>query len=74
MRRPAIEDIETACEWLEINDGDDDEDGRCHRVASWLRAYTKKAEEDAVVHKIAREAGCSAKIARAALAKQRFTA
>ena len=74
MRRPAIEDIAIACEWLEINEGDAGEAEACAKVAAWLKDFAWKAEDraarEAAVRKIARDAGCSMKVARAALKRQ----
>ena len=55
MRRPVIEDIETAIAWLQQNEGDDGEKEACSRVATWLGQYANNSE----IRSAAREAGCT---------------
>jgi hypothetical protein len=60
MKRPCLEDIETACMWLEANEGEDGESEACSRVATWLASFARSAE----LRSAAREAGCSVKYLR----------
>lgn len=75
MRRPEMDAIETACEWLGVNDGTDGESEACAAVAQWLYGHVRRAEENAAhaaaVRQVVRKTGCTARAARAALAKHR---
>jgi glutathione S-transferase len=53
MKRPSIADLAMAAEWLDCNEGSDDEAGACARVAAWLRHCADEAE----LRALAREAG-----------------
>ena len=55
MKRPSIEDIDEAADWLEVCQGEGGEREACSRVATWLRAYGRDAE----IKSAAREAGCT---------------
>ena len=64
MKRPCLDDIETAADWLEYNEGKDGEAEACSRVATWLRAYARESEERSA----ARQIGCTVKYFRKYLA------
>jgi hypothetical protein len=55
MKRPCLEDIQLAAEWLRCNEGDDGESEACSRVATWLDNYALDQE----VRAAARQAGCT---------------
>lgn len=45
MKRPSLEDMSLAAEWLDINDGSDGEAESCKRVAAWLEASARESVE-----------------------------
>lgn len=55
MKRPSLDDMATAAEWLEANEGSDGEKEACSRVAVWLDAYAKESAE----REGARMVGCT---------------
>lgn len=63
MKRPALDAMTTAAEWLDINEGDEGEADECKAIAKWLRAQIEAAE----VRAIAKETGVSTAIARKAM-------
>ncbi len=44
---PKIQALETAIEWLEVNEGEDGEADDCQSVADWLRHVSAAALKDA---------------------------
>lgn len=44
MKHPSIEDMETAAEWLDCNEGDNGEKEACSRVATWLTLTRAKRQ------------------------------
>lgn len=44
VKRPSSEDMETAAEWLDINEGELGEMESCRAVASWLRTQAIQQE------------------------------
>lgn len=66
-RRPTIEDLQTAAEWLDINEGEDGEAVSCHAVADWLRREAARRQTAQVVTTVARETGRSRAIVRKAI-------
>lgn len=64
MKRPCLDDIETAAEWLQVNEGDNGESEACSRVATWLHSYARESEERSA----ARLAGCTVRYLRWILA------
>ncbi len=67
MKRPCVEDLETAADWLSYNEGGEGEAEACSRVATWLRAYARESEERLT----ARRAGCSVGYLRKILADEK---
>lgn len=65
MRRPCLEDLSVAAEWLQFNEGDDGEKEACSRVATWLDTYARESAERAA----ARRVGCTVGYFRKYLAK-----
>lgn len=55
MKRPCVEDMETAAEWLRFNEGDNGEREACSRVATWLESYALESQERAAARKV----GCT---------------
>ena len=71
MRRPSNDDLLTAAEWLDVNEGDVNESGghekiACHATAEWLRSLVDKNDEVNRIKTIAKQAGVSVARARAA--------
>jgi ornithine carbamoyltransferase len=70
-RKPSNEDLLTAAEWLDVNEGDSGEKEACHATAEWLRDLVEKLDRQAAetnaVKKIAKEAGVPLAKAREAL-------
>lgn len=60
MKRPAIEDLSMAAEWLRCNEGADGESESCSRVATWLDIYARESAE----RRAARKVGCTVKYFR----------
>ncbi len=65
MKRPAFEDIQTAADWLDCNEGEDGEAEACSRVATWLRAYAQEAKIKAAARKV----GCTPRYFRKMMMK-----
>jgi hypothetical protein len=59
--------ILTAAEWLDVNEGEDGEATACHAVAAWLTALAVKRKTDSAVRSIARQTGRSLRESRVAL-------
>lgn len=59
-RRPPPADLRLAAEWLECNEGEEEELAACHQTAKWLRTVADQAERDAEVRRLARETGHAA--------------
>lgn len=57
MKRPTVEDMELAAEWLRSNEGDNGESETCSRVATWLDAYALEMQ----IRAAARKVGCTVK-------------
>ena len=55
MRRPCLEDLAMAAEWLRCNEGSDGESESCSRVATWLDTYARESAERAAARKV----GCT---------------
>ena len=70
MKRPSIDAMETAAEWLDINEGDEGEADECAAVAKWLRAQIAAAQ----LREVAKAAGVSVPVARRAIATQEKSA
>ena len=68
--RVSIDDLSTAAEWLDCNEGDSGEAESCKRVAKWLAAEVERRTKQAAIRHVARERGVSPKAVRAALAKK----
>jgi hypothetical protein len=64
--RPSNDDLLTAAEWLDVNEGDDGEKESCHATAVWLRSLVDKSDETNAIKKIAKEAGVPISRARQA--------
>lgn len=63
MKRPTIEQMEIAIEWLRCNEGVEyDESAHCFAVARWLEAQV----ENATLREVAKEGGVSLVALRAA--------
>ena len=62
MKRPTIEQMETAIEWLRCNEGEGDEGANCLAVALWLETQV----ESATLREVAKEGGVSVVALRAA--------
>lgn len=60
MKRPCLEDLATAAEWLQFNEGDNGEKEACSRVATWLDTYARESAERAAARKV----GCSVRYLR----------
>lgn len=43
-KRPSINAMDTAAQWLDVNDGERGEGDECHAVAKWLREQIAAAE------------------------------
>lgn len=67
MKRPCIEDMETAAEWLSFNEGDDGEKEACSRVATWLATHVLAIQERAAARKV----GCTVGYFRKHMARTR---
>jgi hypothetical protein len=65
VARPSVDAMETAAEWLDMNEGEQGEAAECHAVAAWLRAQVAAAQ----LREVAKAAGVSVPVARAALAQ-----
>lgn len=55
MKRPSLEDMAVAAEWLAVNEGDNGEKEACSRVATWLETYGRESAERAAARKV----GCT---------------
>jgi len=55
MKRPCLEDLSMAAEWLRCNEGADGEGESCSRVATWLDTYARELAE----RQAARKVGCT---------------
>jgi hypothetical protein len=62
VRRPALDALLTAAEWLDAYDGGVEDDGRqdeneaeCHATAAWLRHLVWESRVDAATRKMIRE-------------------
>ena len=64
MKRPTIEQMETAIEWLRYNEGTagSSESADCHAVALWLETQV----ESQTLREVAKEGGVSVVALRAA--------
>lgn len=65
MKRPTPEQIAVACEWLDLNEGDNDEAEACQAVIVWLEHLQSEHE----LQTAARRAGVPVSIARRAVTK-----
>lgn len=63
------DDLALAAEWLEENEGEDDERLPLLRVAAWLRSEVRKRNEDQTVREVAKRSGASIQNSRKALRK-----
>ena len=65
---PAVDDLLLAAEWLDNNEGDENESGPCQKVAKWLREYAvvraEQIDEDRIVTELAKQSGSTVKRAR----------
>ena len=66
MRRPSNEDLLTAAEWLDVNEGEEGEKEACHATANWIRNLVDQNDKDRIIKQIAQEAGVSVARARVA--------
>jgi len=66
-----INDLLTAAQWLECNEGDNGEAEACKRVAAMLRNDARKREERSAVYAAQKYHGIRASAARDALKKLR---
>ena len=69
--RASIDDLVTAAEWLDENDGRDGEQEACQRAAAFLRAEIAKRREDAAVTQVAKQTGLKRSKARDILRRVR---
>jgi len=67
MSQPLSEDLRTAAEWLDVNEGTDGESDSRKRVADWLRRKAGNLEYEATVRRVAKETGKSPQKVRAAI-------
>lgn len=67
--RVSVTDLETAAEWLGINEGDEGEAEACQRVAAWLRGEAARRLDAAAIRGAAKTAGVPLRVARKLLAK-----
>lgn len=61
MSKVSIDDLETAREWLLINEGEEGEGESCRRVADWIKIEILDRE----IRSAARKAGVSVAFAKA---------
>lgn len=66
MKRPCLEDLEMAAEWLRCNEGDGGESESCSRVATWLDTYARESAERAAARKV----GCTVQYFRKYMAEK----
>lgn len=67
MVRVSSDDIDTAIEWLRVNEGADGEAEACQRVAALLEAELKRRIADAGVRAAAKALGVKPALVRTAL-------
>jgi hypothetical protein len=67
MSRVSIEDLEVACEWLWVNEGEAGERESCQRVHDWIKTEI----EDREIRMVARATGMSLGSVRRKLAQSR---
>lgn len=53
--RVTLEDLNTAAEWLEVNNGIEGEAESCERVAEYLRREINRRMKVAAIHQAARD-------------------
>lgn len=69
--RATIDDLVTAAEWLDENDGRDGEQEACQRAAAFLRAEVAKRRENAAVLQVSKQTGLKPSKARDVLRRAR---
>lgn len=69
--RASIDDLVTAAEWLDENDGRDGEQEACQRAAAFLRAEVAKRREAAAVTQVVKQTGVKRSKARDILRRVR---
>jgi DNA-binding GntR family transcriptional regulator len=71
--RVSTEDLATAAEWLEVNEGPEGENEACKRVAKWINREIEKrmirAGQNAAISALAKKEGVSKTAVRRAIAK-----
>lgn len=72
MKRPSLEDMSLAAEWLRANEGDSGESDSCMRVATWLDDQVQQAQVREAAHSAGFKVGDVRRVlARNAAAKSR---
>lgn len=59
MKESLSEDMRTAAEWLDCNEGGEGESEACKRVADWLRKRAEQLDRDWLIRKVVKETGAT---------------